>query len=95
MNFNDHIINIEKKIGYTFKDKSLLIQAFTRSSFCNEHRVRGGREIISNEVLEFFGDSVLSTAIISMMLKEKTERYEHGVYTKLNEGDFSNIRSKL
>ena len=95
MNFNDHIIDIEKKIGYTFKDKSLLTQAFTRSSFCNEHRVRGGREIISNEVLEFFGDSVLSTAIISMMLKEKTERYEHGVYTKLNEGDFSNIRSKL
>ena len=95
MNFNDHIIDIEKKIGYTFKDKSLITQAFTRSSFCNEHRVRGGREIISNEVLEFFGDSVLSTAIISMMLKEKTERYEHGVYTKLNEGDFSNIRSKL
>lgn len=95
MNFSDHISEIEKKIGYTFKDKSLLTQAFTRSSFCNEHRVRGGREIISNEVLEFFGDSVLSTAIISMMLKEKTERYEHGVYTKLNEGDFSNIRSKL
>jgi ribonuclease-3 len=46
-------------------------------------------------VLEFFGDSVLSTAIISLMLKEKTERYEHGVYTQLNEGDFSNIRSKL
>lgn len=95
MNFSKNIPEIEKKIGYTFKDKSLLTQAFTRSSFCNEHRTRTSKEYVSNEVLEFFGDSVLSTSIISMMLKEKTERYEHGVYTKLNEGDFSNIRSKL
>lgn len=95
MDFSKNIPIIEKKIGYTFKDKSLLTQAFTRSSFCNEHKQRGGRGYMSNEVLEFFGDSVLSTVIISMMLRDKTERYEHGIYTGLNEGDFSNIRSKL
>ncbi len=95
MDFKKNIPEIEKKIHYTFKDKSLLTQAFTRSSFCNEHRGIGRSEYISNEVLEFFGDSVLSTSIISMMLKEKTERYEHGIYTQLDEGDFSNIRSKL
>ena len=95
MDFKKNIPEIEKKIGYVFKDKSLLCQAFTRSSFCNEHRRGAEREYVSNEVLEFFGDSVLSTAIISMMLREKTERYEHGIYTKLTEGDFSNIRSKL
>jgi ribonuclease-3 len=95
MEFNKNIPEIEKKIHYTFKDKSLLRQAFTRSSFCNEHKARGKRGYVSNEVLEFFGDSVLSTAIISMMLKDKTERYEHGVYTEMTEGDFSNIRSKL
>ena len=95
MDFKKNIPEIEKKIGYTFKDKSLLMQAFTRSSFCNENRGVRGKEYISNEILEFFGDSVLSTAIISMMLRDKTERYEHGVYTKLKEGDFSNIRSKL
>ncbi len=93
MNFNKNIPEIEKKIGYTFKDKSLLRQAFTRSSYCNEHKVR--EKYISNEVLEFFGDSVLSTAIVSLMTKEKTRRYEHGIYTELDEGDFSNIRSKL
>ena len=95
MDFIKNIPEIEKKIGYTFKDKSLLTQAFTRSSFCNEHKARGKRPMVSNEVLEFFGDSVLSTAIISLMLKEKTERYEHGIYTELDEGNFSNIRSKL
>lgn len=95
MDIRKHIPEIEKKIKYTFKDKSLLIQAFTRTSFCNENK-RGGRtEYSSNEVLEFFGDSVLSTAIISMLLTEKTERYEHGIHTELREGDFSNIRSKL
>ena len=93
MDFNKHITDIEKKIGYTFKDKSLLRQAFTRSSYCNEQKGRG--KYISNEVLEFFGDSVLSTAIVSLMTKEKTKRYEHGIYTELGEGDFSNIRSKL
>lgn len=95
MNFEKYISEIEEKIGYTFKDKSLITQAFTRSSFCNENKSRSGRGYISNEILEFFGDSVLSTAIISMMLRDKTERYEHGVFTDLKEGDFSNIRSKL
>ena len=95
MDFKKNIPVIEEKIGYTFKDKSLLTQAFTRSSFCNENKSRSGRGYMSNEVLEFFGDSVLSTAIVSMMLRDKTERYEHGVYTKLDEGDFSTIRSKL
>lgn len=96
MDFSKKISEIEKKIQYTFKDKSLLTQAFTRTSFCNErNRGHRGEEYISNEVLEFFGDSVLSTAIISMLLNEKTERYEHGIYTELDEGDFSNIRSKL
>ncbi len=92
MNFNHSIPEIEKKIHYTFKDKSLLTQAFTRESFCNERRGEGYK---SSEVLEFFGDSVLSTAIISILLEKKTSRYAHGIMTDWNEGDFSNLRSKL
>ena len=64
MDFINSIPEIEKKIGYTFKDKSLLKQAFTRSSFCNEHKGQGKRRLVSNEVLEFFGDSVLSCALV-------------------------------
>ena len=86
---------IEKKIGYVFNDKSLLIQAFTRSSFCNEHIPARGVRYQSNEVLEFFGDGVLSVAIISFLLKECTEKYAYGIKTDLDEGDFSNIKSKL
>ena len=94
MNFNDNIEKIEKIIKYTFKDKSLLMQAFTRASFCNERR-REKNAYSSNEVLEFFGDAVLSASIVSIFLNKKTERYEHGIKTELCEGDFSNIRSKL
>ena len=95
MSFDIKINEIEKKIHYTFRDKSLLRQAFTRTSYCNEKNYKGRASYSSNEVLEFFGDSVLSTAIISVLLEKRTERYEHGIKTELTEGDMSNIRSKL
>lgn len=92
MKFNEYIPKIEAKIGYTFKDKSLLCQAFTRTSFCNENKTAAYQ---SNEVLEFIGDSVLSTSIVTLLMKDLSKRYEHGLSTKLCEGDFSNIKSKL
>ena len=94
MEFNKSIEQIEKTLGYTFRDKSLLKQAFTRESYCNENN-RGKTKFISNEVLEFFGDSILSAAIVSLLLKGRTKKYEYGIYTELGEGDFSTIRSNL
>ncbi len=95
MAFDSNIKEIESKIGYKFKDKSLLTQAFTRTSFCNENSVRGGLPYQSNEVLEFFGDSLLSAAIVTLLMRDLSKRYEHGIYTTLGEGDFSNIKSRL
>ena len=95
MNFDKHIDEIENKIGYVFKDKSLLRQAFTRTSYANENKGRCGLEYQSNEVLEFFGDSVLSAAIVTLLMSGFAKRYEYGITTKLDEGDFSNIKSKL
>lgn len=90
--FNRSLPEIERLIGYSFKDKSLLRQAFTRSSWCNEQI---GEHPQSNEVLEFFGDSVLSLSIVSFLLSSLTERCAAGLRTELGEGDFSNIKSKL
>lgn len=86
---------IEKKIGYKFRDKGLLLQALTRTSFVNEHKCGGTSPYQSNEVLEFFGDSILSASIVTLFIKEFSLRYEHGVRTKLGEGDFTVIRSRL
>ena len=44
----------EKKIGYRFKNRNLLITALTHSSYANESR--GGDQ--SYERLEFLGDSI-------------------------------------
>ena len=44
---------LEKSIGYTFKDKKLLKNALTHTSYAYEHHVE------SNEKLEFLGDSIL------------------------------------
>ena len=95
MRFDENIEKIEEAIGYRFRDRSLLRQAFTRTSWCNEQN-RGRRvKFQSSEVLEFIGDSALSTAIITMLMSEESERYEHGLLTELCEGDFSNIKAGL
>lgn len=53
MNAQD-IKEAENRIGYSFKDKSLLECALTHKSFANEH---GG---VSNGRLEYLGDSILN-----------------------------------
>lgn len=52
---------IEKQIGHTFKNKKLLIQAFTRRSYSQEN---GGTD---NEVLEFIGDKVLDYVVVKLL----------------------------
>lgn len=47
---------LEEKIGYQFKDKALLKEALTHSSFSNEQRIN---KLKNYERLEFLGDAVL------------------------------------
>lgn len=51
---------LEEKIGYSFRDRSLLENALTHSSYANEHRAAG---VPSNERLEFLGDSILGLVV--------------------------------
>ena len=74
------MIGIEKKIGYTFKNKELLNVALTHSSYANEHKLR------DNERLEFLGDSVLSVVISEHIFKKLMD---------VKEGDLSKYRSVL
>ena len=54
---------IENQIGYPFKNRDLLFQAFTRRSYSQEN---GGE---NNEVLEFYGDKVLEL-VVSKLFSE-------------------------
>ncbi len=69
---------LENNLKYTFKNKSLLKNALTHSSYANE--MRNG--INSNERLEFLGDSVLSIIVADYLFKELPNKPE-GELTKL------------
>ena len=84
------IIEIENSIGYEFKNKQLLTQAFTRSSYHYEHP-----KDQDNEVLEFYGDAVLSLAISDILLEKYTDQDGSGMYSFRTEGDLSALRSAL
>lgn len=69
---------LEKIIGYTFKNKALLLNALTHSSYANEARGKA----VSNERLEFLGDSVLSIIVSEYIYTHFMEKPE-GELTKL------------
>lgn len=52
---NESLVQLQKNLGYRFKDISLLETALTHSSYANE---KGG-DTVCNERLEFLGDSIL------------------------------------
>ena len=74
---------LEKKLGYTFRDPSLLRAALYHSSYANEHRAVGIR---SNERLEFLGDAVLGFV---------TAEYLYAKHPDLPEGDLTRRRAAL
>lgn len=74
---------IEKKLGYCFNDKNLLVRALTHSSYANQERKAG---IESNERLEFFGDSLLGAIVAGHLFLN---------FTTLSEGKMSKLKASL
>ena len=77
------MLSFEKKIGYTFRDKKLLRQALTHSSFANEKRLN---KLSNNERLEFLGDAVLELTSSEYLFHE---------HEKMPEGDLTKLRASL
>ena len=73
------IKKLEKKIGYSFKNKTLLQRALTHKSSANERRLPSHEH---NERLEFLGDAVLELAI-SENIMERFPEYPEGDLSKL------------
>lgn len=61
-----------KRLGITFKNESLLTEAFTHRSYLNEHRGAGNH----NERLEFLGDAVLELAVTRFLFDRFPEKPE-------------------
>ena len=77
------IKDLEAVIGYRFRNISLLQNALTHSSYANE---RWHNSLLSNERLEFLGDSVLGFV---------TAEYLFARHPDLPEGDLTRIRAAL
>lgn len=73
-------MNLEDSIGYTFKNKDLLLEALTHTSYANENNTN------SNEKLEFLGDSILEFV---------SSEYMYENFPKLNEGELTKARATV
>lgn len=80
---NRRLCHLEEMIGYDFKNKELLRQAMTHSSFANEHRLN---KLVNNERLEFLGDAVLEITV---------SEYLYNNFPNMPEGEMTRNRASI
>lgn len=73
---------LQDRIGYRFKDESLLVLAVMHSSWANEHSAGNAH----NERLEFLGDAVLEIAVSAQLFAR---------FPDAREGELTRLRSSL
>ena len=71
-------VALEKRIGYEFKDKALLRNALTHSSYASENKLGYPA---NNERLEFIGDAYVD-AVVGMRLFEILGEAQEGVLSR-------------
>lgn len=74
------LLEAEKTIGYTFRDKEYLLRGLTHSSFAHIHKIK------DNERLEFLGDSILNFIVAEQLVN---------VHKSCSEGVLSKIRANI
>ncbi|MTD30273.1 ribonuclease III [Planomicrobium sp. YIM 101495] len=74
---------LQKELSISFSDPSLLYQAFTHSSYVNEHR---RKYFTDNERLEFLGDAVLELSVSQYLFMK---------YPQMSEGEMTKLRAAI
>lgn len=75
----ESLLLLEKRLGWSFRNRALLIEALTHRSYVNEHPDEGIRD---NERLEFLGDAVLQL-VVSTDLFRRFPDWSEGRLTEL------------
>ncbi|KUP08638.1 ribonuclease III [Bacillus coahuilensis m2-6] len=75
--------DFQEKIGISFSNVSILKQAFTHSSYVNEHRKKPFED---NERLEFLGDAVLELTV---------SHFLYNKYATMSEGELTKLRAAI
>src|SRR5690625_196462 len=78
-----NISRFKKELHISFTNHDLLRQAFTHSSYVNEHRKK---QFTDNERLEFLGDAVLELGISQYL-------YRH--HPHMPEGEMTKLRAAI
>ena len=79
----ESINELEKKIEYCFREKALLKQALTHSSFVNEQRIK---KLPDYERLEFLGDAVLELTTSDFLFRR---------FPDVREGELTKRRASI
>ena len=77
------LTKLEQGLGYTFRNKALLENALTHSSYANENRER---HLPDNERLGFLGDSILGFVVAEYLYRNFPDKPE---------GELTRIRADL
>ncbi|MGC6769284.1 ribonuclease III [Enterococcus sp. LJL128] len=80
---NQLTVELKERYGIVFHDVNLLEQAFTHSSYVNEHRYM---KLSDNERLEFLGDAVLELLV---------SQYLYNSFPELSEGKLTKMRAAI
>ena len=78
--FSKSLNDLQRAIGYQFRDESLLVQALTHKSYAGEHGLK------SYETLEFLGDSLINFFVVDILLSE---------FPNASEGELAMMKSYL
>lgn len=86
----DNLTTLQERLGYTFQNQKLLIEALTHKSY---------KQPYNNERLEFLGDAVLDL-IVGEYLYTKFRDFDEGKLSKMraslvNEGGFTSLANYL
>lgn len=74
---------LEQRIGYQFKDRKLLTQALTHSSYANERKINKTDDY---ERLEFLGDAVLEVTVSDYLFRN---------FPDMREGEMTKMRASI
>jgi ribonuclease-3 len=70
----EHITDLERKVGYRFRDRAIIVEALTHRSTLGE--LKPGEEAVTYERLEFLGDSVLALITTDFLVRNFPDENE-------------------
>ncbi len=77
---------LQERLGYTFGDRAILLQALTHTSYGHEYLQKKPIALRDNERLEFLGDAILDVVVSDILLES---------FPNSNEGQLSKMRAAV